>query len=107
MRKANAIATLFGILIENKGFGNFLGGEFYDLFMIGIREILFGHRGDGSRIGVKDPQNILDPNILIISYVKVHCDWLFLYDLRDQIVIVGKDGVNAHIQELLRLLGII
>ena len=72
MREADAVAVLFWIFIDHKGFWDFFGGEFYDFVMIGVREILFGNRGDGSRIGIKNSDDIGDTDILIISNVKIH-----------------------------------
>ena len=72
MREADAVAVFFGIFVENKGLWDFLGGELYDFFVVSIREIFFGNRGDGCRIGIKDTDNILDTNVLIVSNVKIH-----------------------------------
>ena len=70
--KANAIAILFSILIDHKGFWNFLGCELYDLFVIGIREIFFCDGRNRCRIGVKDADDILNADVLIVSNVKIH-----------------------------------
>ena len=43
LREADAVAIFFKVLVEDKGLGNFLGGELYDPVMIGVREIFFGN----------------------------------------------------------------
>ena len=72
MREADAVAVFFWVLVENKGLGDLFGGELYDFFVVGVREILFGNRGNGCRVGVKDSEDILDTNVLIVSNVKIH-----------------------------------
>lgn len=72
LREADTVGLFLRIPVQDKGFWDLLGGKAHVLTVVGIREIFFGNGRDGSRIGVKYSDDILDADILIISYVQIH-----------------------------------
>ena len=72
LREADAEGAGFLVTEENERFGDFLGGEGDVSYGIGGGEIFFSNSGDGSGIGIKDPDDIFCADVLIVANVEIH-----------------------------------
>ena len=67
--KADAVLFLISVPIENEGFWNFGRGKGNAAFGIRARKIFFRDCRNGCRVGIKDPDDIPNSDILIVSDV--------------------------------------
>ena len=70
--KTDFILIFFAVAVEEKGFWQFGRGKLHQVLGVLRREVFFGHGGNGRTVGVKNADDVRNPDIQFVPDVKIH-----------------------------------